>query len=243
MTAVAPSQSNVQAALRSFLLTALPQLSSGQVIAGQANRVAEPQFADFIVFWPLRRERIETNRDSYADTAFTASIAGAVMTVTAVRLGSVAVGATVFGTGVAASTSIVNQLSGVAGGTGTYTVAPAQTVPGQAMSAGAENFLQPVDAVYQLDVHGPNSADNAQIVTTLLRDQYGVDAFAASGFDVIPLHADDPKQIPFINAEQQYENRWIVEAHLQANAVVQLPLQFADQVVVTPVSVDAAFHP
>lgn len=243
MTAVAPTSSQIQASLRSFLLTALPQFAAGQVVAGQANRVAEPQFSDFIVFWPLRRERIETNVDSYADVAFTASIAGTTMTVSALRLGTIGTGATLFGTGVAASTTIVSQLTGTPGGTGTYLVSPGQAVPSQQMSSGAESFLQPVDVVYQLDVHGPNSSDNAQIVSTLFRDQYGVDAFASSGFDVTPLYADDPKQIPFINAESQYETRWVVEAHMQANQAVLLPLQFADQVAVTPVSVDATFHP
>src|SRR5262249_2780154 len=151
------------------------------------------------------------------------------------RAGTIIVGATVFGTGVAASTTITGLGSGT-GAIGTYFIAPSQATPNETMSTGQETFLQPVDAVFQLDVHGPNSADNAPIITTVFRDQYGVDSFAAAGFDVVPLHADDPKQVPFINAEQQYETRWIVEAHMQANQVVQVPLQFADQVVVTPVS-------
>jgi hypothetical protein len=235
MTAVAPTSSNVQTALRAFLLSALPQFSAGQIVAGQANRVAEPQFSDFVVFWPLRRDRIETNVDSYADVAFTASIAGTTMTVSALRLGTIGSGATLFGTGVAVNSTITNQLTGTPGGTGTYLVAPSQTSPSQTMSCGAESFLQPVDAVFQLDVHGPGSSDNAQIITTLFRDQFGVDAFAAAldggGNPIVgvtPLHADDPKQIPFINAEQQWETRWVVEAHMQANQAVLLPLQFAD---------------
>jgi hypothetical protein len=233
MAAVAPTSSNIQTALRSFLLTALPQFAAGQVVAGQDNRVPEPQFADFVVMTPIRRERIETNVDSFADCAFTASIAGTTMTVSAVRLGSIGSGATLFGTGVAAGSTIISQLTGVAGGTGTYTVSPSQTAASGTMSAGSERFLQPTQITYQLDVHGPNSADNAQVVTTLFRDQFGVDAFALSGFDVTPLHADDPRQVPFINAESQFESRWIVEAHLQANQAISLPLQFADAAVVT----------
>jgi len=230
---VAPNQSQIQTALRSFLLSALPQFSAGQVVAGLDNRVPEPQFSDFVVMTAIRRERIETNVDGFADCAFTASIAGTVMTVSAVRLGLIGSGATLFGTGVASNTTITTQLSGAPGGTGTYTVSPSQTAASGTMSAGSESFLQPTEITYQLDVHGPNSADNAQVVTTLFRDQFGIDVFAASGFDVAPLHADDPRQVPFINAESQYENRWIVEAHLQANQVVSLPLQFADAANVT----------
>ncbi|HEY7294247.1 MAG TPA: hypothetical protein VH916_04355, partial [Dehalococcoidia bacterium] len=72
---------------------------------------------------------------------------------------------------------------------------------------------QAVDLVYQIDVHGPSSHDNAAVITTLWRDEYGVDSFAASLPDpsnpglglAAPLHADEPRQVPFIDAEQQYE--------------------------------------
>jgi len=106
-----------------------------------------------------------------------------------------------------------------------------------------ESVLQPTEVVFQLDVHGPESADNAQIITTLFRDSYATTAFAASGFDVAPLYADDPRQVPFINAEQQFETRWIVEAFLQANQVVTVPQDSANIVSVTPVSVDATYPP
>jgi hypothetical protein len=56
-----------------------------------------------------------------------------------------------------------------------------------------------------------------------------------------PLHADDPRQVPFISAEQQFENRWIVEALVQANQTVVVPLQFASAVTLTLQDVDALF--
>jgi hypothetical protein len=63
-----------------------------------------------------------------------------------------------------------------------------------------------------------------------------------SGFDVAPLHADDPKQIPFINAEQQYEYRWVIEAHMQANQIVLgIPQQFFDVVDLNVESVTVEF--
>jgi hypothetical protein len=57
----------------------------------------------------------------------TASIAATTMTVTAVASGTLAVGATLSGTGVTAGTRITAFLTGT-GGTGTYAVAPSQTV-------------------------------------------------------------------------------------------------------------------
>lgn len=52
--------------------------------------------------------------------AFTAAIAGDVLTVSAVASGFLAAGQTVAGAGVASGTEIVEQLSGTSGGAGTY---------------------------------------------------------------------------------------------------------------------------
>jgi hypothetical protein len=81
----------------------------------------------------------------------------------------------------------------------------------------------------QLDIHGPNSPQNSQIISTLLRDEYAVDFYSASGYDIAPLYADDPRQIPFTNGEDQVEDRWVVDLQLQLNAVVTVPQDFADQ--------------
>lgn len=58
----------------------------------------------------------------------TASIAGNTMTVSAVASGGYAPGQTISGTGVANGTTIVSQLTGTAGSTGTYQVSISQTV-------------------------------------------------------------------------------------------------------------------
>lgn len=92
--------------------------------------------------------------------------------------------------------------------------------------------LQSVQVTVQIDVYGPNSGDYSQIVSTLLRDAYACDVFEASGFDIQPLYAGDPTQRPFINGEGQYENRWGVDAVLQANPIVSSPQDFAN--VLTP---------
>jgi len=72
-----------------------------------------------------------------ATNGFTASIAGNVMTVTAVSSGTIVPGTTVAGTGVASGTKVVSQLSGTAGGIGTYALnIPEQTVTSEAMTGG-----------------------------------------------------------------------------------------------------------
>lgn len=238
MIAVAPTQSSIQVALRAFLLAILP--AGTEVIEGQDNRVPEPSEGDFVVFTPILRGRLSTNVDGSADAAFTGSIAGPTLTITAVHQGALAVGSVIFGVGVAANTTVTAFGTG-SGGIGTYTVTPSQTVGSELLAAGASDVLQPTMVTVQLDVHGPASADNAQIISTLLRDDFAVEQFKTSGFDVTPLYADDPRQVPFINENQQFENRYVVDAQLQANQVVIVPLQFMDAVDVGVVSVEATY--
>lgn len=64
----------------------------------------------------------------------TASIADTVMTVTAVGSGTVVPGATISGTGVTTGTKVVGQLTGTAGGIGTYSVDSPQTVASTTVS-------------------------------------------------------------------------------------------------------------
>lgn len=66
--------------------------------------------------------------------SFTGSIATTVMTVSAVSAGSIYPSMQISGTGVTAGTRIVAQLTGTAGGTGTYTVSTSQTVISTAMT-------------------------------------------------------------------------------------------------------------
>ena len=77
---------------------------------------------------------------------------------------------------------------------------------------------------YQLDVHGPNSASNSQIIFTMFRSDIATDAM---GVNVVPLYASDPMQAAFVNGEQQYEFRWIVDVLVQVNPVITNSYQSA----------------
>ncbi len=211
-----------------------------EVVAAQDNRVPEPSVPDFVTMTPIMQSRLSTNVDTYQDVLFTAAISGNTMTVSAVNHGSIAPGQIVFGVGVASPTKILAYATGT-GGTGTYTVSPAQTVASEQMSSGGELFLQPTKVTVQLDVHGPNSADNSQTISTLFRDNFGVEAFALSGFDVTPLYVGDPRQLPFENENQQIENRWVIDAVMQVNAIITAPQQFADELNISVVSVEATY--
>lgn len=90
----------------------------------------------------------------FADVKFTGSISGTVLTVTAVERGTLAIGQTITGAGVAPSTSITSLGTGV-GGTGTYNLNNSQAVSSEAMSGSklalfriVENFIDQTGVDY-----------------------------------------------------------------------------------------------
>lgn len=96
---------------------------------------------------------------------------------------------------------------------------------------GAILRTEPVQVSYQLDVHGPNSQDNARLIKLLWRSDYAIDATDSAVLE--PLYASDGTQRPFINGEQQYENRWVLTVEAQISPAVSTPMQFADNVAIT----------
>lgn len=240
MFTTSPTQDVIQIAIRSFLLSVMSP--AFEVIQGQDNRVAEPLVGDFAVMWSLRRPRLSTNIDTMGDVRFTGSIAGKVLTVSAISFGVIALGSFLFGTGIAVPTKIVSFGTGT-GGIGTYNLDVSQSTISEVMATGQTAVMQATEIVMQIDVHGPNSTENAQLISTLFRDAYAIDWFAANAPNIAPLFADDPNQVPFTNAEDQVEYRWIVEAHLQANITVAVPQQYADAVNVLLQNVDVVFPP
>jgi hypothetical protein len=245
-TAITPSQSYLTTAIRAFLLAELP--SGTEVVLGQINRVAEPSSTNFVVMTPIRFDRLDTNLDESLDLKMTGSISGTTMTITAVSAkspGAIVVGAPIFGVGIMAGTTVTAFGTGT-GGIGTYTVSQSQTVGSQTLSAGRKAMTQSAMATVQLDFHSENTVEAgnmAQTIATLLRDDYGVTAFANQPSDVVPLYADDPRQMPFINDQQQYEWRWILEARFQVNQQVSVPQEYADAVNVGLIEVDGRYPP
>ena len=213
-----------------FLLAVLP--AGATVIRGQANRVPEPTADRFVIMTPLSRMRQSTNVDASADVYFTASIAGTTLNVTEVAYGTILVGATVWGQNVAAGTTITALGTGT-GGVGTYVVSASQTVASEAMASGGLQLLTGMRITIQLDFHDQDgAADDVQTVMTAFRDDYACEFYAATGFDIQPLYTSDPMQAPFVNGENQYEDRWTLDLVMQANPIISPPQQFAD--ILTP---------
>jgi len=238
-TTVSITEANVFKVLGDFVTSLV--VANCKVIRGQVNRVSQPSNTDHIVMWPLLRPRLATNESAYTDIAFNGSISGLVLTVSSMIRGTIVQGLTISGQGVATGTVIGTQISGTTGGAGTYNVTPTQTATSTIMQAGYRGTLQRTQIDIQLDIHGPTSAENAQAIATLFRDSYATEFFAAEGFDMQPLYVNDPKQIPFINGEQQYEERWVVSVALQANPVVAVQQQYAGSLSATLVNTERTY--
>ena len=95
----------------------------------------------------------------------------------------------------------------------------------------------------QLDFYGTGAQDAATAVSRIIRTTYACDQFTASGVDMQPLYAEEPKNLTMINAENQYESRWSFDFVAQFNPVVSTPLDFADSLTVELAEVDAVFPP
>lgn len=108
---------------------------------------------------------------------------------------------------------------------------------------GGYQAMQPTQFGIQIDVHGPASAENAQIIATLFRDNWGVDQFyTLAGNSIAPLYCEDPRQMPFLNAEQQYEWRWVLTCYLQANELVSgIPQESATELEPTLFPIEATY--
>src|SRR5215469_2314830 len=218
---------------RTVLLGLLPP--DVEVIRAQVNRVPEPVSPDFCVLTPIRRDRLATNRDVDLDVKVIGGILNTTLTVTSGE--TLAVGYQLYGPSAAQGTVI----TAIGAKPNTYTVTPPQRVPaGTKLYAGRHAMWISTDAVIQCDVHGPNSDTNAQVIFATWRDDLGCYLFtaAAAPAEIQPLYADDPKQVPFINAEDQWEDRWVVDLHMQANIAVSLGQDFADSVVIDLIAAD-----
>lgn len=107
-------------------------------------------------------------------------------------------------------------------------------------TTGTRIMEQGTQITVQLDCYGPDSGTWAAQLSTVLRDEYAVDALAPYA---APLYAEDPVMAPLIDSERKFEQRWIVGAVLQWNPATVTAQQFADTLDATLINVDEAYPP
>lgn len=251
---VSPTEDDAFTVLRGYLSS----IVGVEVAQAQDNRVPEPAGDNYVLMTPRGRRRLSTNRDEFLDCAFVGTINNDVLSVSAIFIGQIIPPAQLFSPSFSQAVTILSQLTGTPGGIGTYQLSAAPVIAtsdigefviggspieGTKFASGQQAALQPTEVSVQLDVHGPGSADLAQIISTMLWDDQAYSYFTAANPNIAPLYCTDPKQLPFTNDQTQVENRWVFEALIQVNATVIAPQQFADQVVVGLINVDATYPP
>lgn len=92
----------------------------------------------------------------------------------------------------------------------------------------------------QLDFYGADSSSWAAMVYGAFRDSYASDLFPTT---IQPLYTDNPIQMPLITGEEQYLQRWKMQASLQINPVVTVNQDLAKALSVGLGSVDVSFPP
>ena len=85
-----------------------------------------------------------------------------------------------------------------------------------------KDMLQPMEITIRVDCYGVTACDSARLIAATFRDEFAVDAFTASGFDIAPLYTTDALQMPVITGEDQYLERWTFEAVMQFNPVTTI---------------------
>lgn len=104
---------------------------------------------------------------------------------------------------------------------------------------GTTNSMSPSEMAIQLDFYGPSSAQNCKIVESLTRSDFALSQFTNA--NIKPLFTSEPMQIPLITGEQQYEQRWKMDFHLQYNPTIQTSQDFAGTLSVTTTNVERAY--
>lgn len=109
--------------------------------------------------------------------------------------------------------------------------------------SGSSLFERDTQFSVQIDCYGSGALDRATALSTLLRSDYACQAFSASGFDMQPLYAGEPRQLQFVTGESQYMERWAFDAVMQMNPVVSVPQDFANALEVGLIDVDVKYPP
>jgi hypothetical protein len=110
-------------------------------------------------------------------------------------------------------------------------------------TSSTKSIERPTQWTVQIDCYGALANERAATISMLLRDNYACASFTTSGYDIQPLYADNAQQMPLIDGESQYLERWFFNAVLQYNPVITVNQDTANAIDVGLVSVDVVFKP
>lgn len=121
--------------------------------------------------------------------------------------------------------------------------APVVFTSADGVTTSTQQILQPVRLTIQIDARGEGAADVIQTISTLFRDEYGVSVFRATGVPLVPLYTSSPRQLPLTTAENQYQDRWGLDADMQLNSILTITQETADELSVGLIEMDEKYPP
>ncbi|MDS7935666.1 hypothetical protein RMB03_17405 [Acinetobacter sp. V91_7] len=89
--------------------------------------------------------------------------------------------------------------------------------------------LQAQNVMLQLDFFGEMAQARSTRVSMLWRNEYTTERLKLCQ----PLYCNDPKSLDFINEQDRFEDRWMIELYLQYNPQTSFEQTFLDRPILT----------
>ncbi|EOS94708.1 hypothetical protein LU631_02710 [Erwinia tracheiphila] len=107
-------------------------------------------------------------------------------------------------------------------------------------STSSIGFTEVRQAEIQVDIYGDGAGDRAIALETLFRTGYAYDAIKAIDARVAPLYSTEAIQAPMINAENQWQERYMLTLYLQVHITIDVQQDFFDKAQITINQADKA---
>lgn len=102
----------------------------------------------------------------------------------------------------------------------------------------AMGYTEVRQADIQVDIYGQGAGDRAIALETTFASSYGYDKIKAIDKRLAPLYSSSAIQAPMINAESQWQERYIVTLSLQAHITVSFSQDYFDKAEISTKQVD-----
>ena len=114
-------------------------------------------------------------------------------------------------------------------------------VPFNTNTATTQTIEQHYQFQVQVDCYGAAAMGRATTLIMLLRDSVATEYFDSTGYDMQTLNAEDARQLPIIDDQNQFFERWTFTAVLQLNQQITITTETANTVSVDLINVDATY--
>lgn len=102
----------------------------------------------------------------------------------------------------------------------------------------AMGYTEVRQADIQVDIYGAGAGDRAIALETAFSSSYGYDTIKAIDSRLAPLYSSDAIQAPMVNAESQWQERWVLTLSLQAHITVSMQQDYFDKAEISTEMVD-----